>query len=219
MATERREVSNFHRVHMQDFGELDIVQGAQESLTVEADEETLKTVFTEVADGTLTLRVGRDWMERLRFGLQTSLTRPHIRYHLTVKSLSELAVAGFGRVDVGDLVAEQLRLHLSGGGDVTFKELTADRLTVELAGAGRIQTAGKVEEQEVTFSGAGKYVGGKLQSQQTRVTMSGAGSATVWAVEELDVTISGMGSVEYIGTPAVRKSVAGMGSIKHLGGG
>jgi hypothetical protein len=57
MATETREVNNFHRVHMQDFGMLEIAQGAQESLTVEADEETLKRIFTEVEDGTLTLRV------------------------------------------------------------------------------------------------------------------------------------------------------------------
>jgi hypothetical protein len=219
MATETREVNNFHRVHMQDFGMLEIAQGAQESLTVEADEETLKRIFTEVEDGTLTLRVGRDWLERLRWGLQTSLTRPRIRYHLTVKNLSELVVAGFGRVTVGDLASENLAVHLSGGGDVSFKALTADRLTVELAGAGRVQTAGKVKEQQVTFSGAGKYAGGKLESQQARVTMSGAGSATVWAVEDLDVTITGMGSVEYIGSPAVRKSVAGMGSITHLGGG
>jgi len=219
MVTERREVSNFHRVHMQDLGVLEITQGAQESLTVESDEKTLKKVFTEVADGTLTLRVGGDWMDRLRWGLRTSLTRPHIRYQLMVKNISDLAVAGFGRVDAGDLVAEQLRLDLSGGGDVTFKALTADRLTVELAGAGRIETAGKVEEQDVTFSGAGKYAGGKLESQQARVTMSGAGSATVWAVQDLEITITGMGSVEYIGTPAVRKSVTGMGSIKHLSGG
>ena len=108
MATERREVSNFHRVHMQDFGVLDITQGTQESLTVEADEGALKTIFTEVRDGTLILRVGRDWLERLRWGLHTSLTRPDIRYHLTVKDLTELLVAGFGRVNVGDLAAEKL---------------------------------------------------------------------------------------------------------------
>ncbi len=218
MPTETREVSNFHRVHMQDLGELEIDQGTEESLTVEADEETLKAIFTEVADGTLTLRVGRDWLERLRVGLQTSLTRPHIRYQLTVKNLSELVVAGLGRADVGDLATDKLAVHLSGGGDLFFEALSADWLTVKLAGGGRIQTAGKVKEQEVTLSGAGQYAGGKLESQQARVTMSGAGSATVWAVQDLDVTISGMGSVAYIGDPTVRKAISGLGSVKRLGG-
>lgn len=218
MATEEREVSNFHRVRMEDFGILDITQGEQESLTVEADEEALKLIFTEVRDGTLILRVGRDWLERLRMGLHTSLTRPHIQYRLTVKDLTELVIAGFGRANVGDLAAEKLAIHLSGGGDVSFKALTADRLEVKLVGAGRIQTAGKVQQQEVTLSGAGKYAGGKLESQQARVTMSGAGSATVWAVQDLDVTLSGMGSVEYIGSPAVKRTVSGLGSITHLGG-
>jgi hypothetical protein len=218
MATEEREVSNFHRVRMEDFGLLDITQGEQESLTVEADEEALEVIFTEVRDGRLILRVGRDWLERLRMGLHTSLTRPHIQYHLTVKDLTELVVAGFGRVNIGDLAAEKMAVHLSGAGDVSFKALTGDRLEVKLAGAGRIQAAGKVEKQEVTLSGAGKYAGGKLESQQARVTMTGAGSATVWAVQDLDVILSGMGSVEYIGSPTVKRTVSGLGSITRLGG-
>jgi len=218
MPTETREVSNFHRVHMHDLGILEISQGAQESLTVEAEEETLEAIFTEVADGTLTLRVGRDWLERLRFGLHTSLTRPHIRYQLMVRNLTELVVSGLGRADVGDLATEKLAVHLSGGGDLSLEALTADRLTVKLSGGGRIQTAGKVKEQEVTLSGAGQYAGGKLESHQARVTMSGAGTATVWAVQDLDVTISGIGSVHYIGDPAVRKAISGLGSVKRLGG-
>lgn len=219
MATETREVSDFHRVRMQDFGELQIAQGAQESLTVEAEEEALKAIFTEVRDGTLTLRVGRDWTERLRWGLQTSLTRPQIRYGLVVTNLSELVVAGFGRAHVGELATGSLAVHLSGGVEMSLESLTADRLTVKLAGGGSIRTSGKVNEQEVTLSGAGQYAGGKLESQQVRVTMSGAGTVTVWAVQDLDIAITGMGSVEYKGNPTVRKSLAGLGSITRLNNG
>jgi hypothetical protein len=217
MATESREVRNFDRVHLQDFGDLDITQGAQESLTVEADEEILDKIRTTVRDGELILRIGGDWLDRLGALLTTSLTRPHIQYHLTVKHLTALLVSGAARVDVGDLTTGQLTVSLSGAGDVTFKSVTADGLEVKLAGAGRVEVSGKVKQQSVSLSGAGKYAGGKLESQQARVSMSGAGSATLWANQELDATLSGMGSVEYYGDPRVKTSISGLGSIKHLG--
>jgi hypothetical protein len=217
MATESREVSNFDRVHLQDFGDLDITQSAQESLTVEADEEILDKIRTTVRDGELILRIGGDWLDRLGALLSTSLTRPHVQYHLTVKDLTALIVSGAARVDVGDLTTEHLTVSLSGAGDVTFKSVTADRFEVKLTGAGRVDVSGRVKQQSVNLSGAGKYAGGKLESQRTRVTMSGAGSATVWANDELDSTLSGLGSVEYYGDPKVKTSISGLGSIKHLG--
>lgn len=94
--------------------------------------------------------------------------------------------------------------------------MTAEHFEVQLTGAGKIEAAGKVKQQELTLSGARRYAGGRLESQQTRLTMSGAGSATVWALHDLDVTLSGVGSVEYYGDPKVKQSISGLGCIKHL---
>jgi hypothetical protein len=214
MATQKRQVSNFHRVRLQDFGLLRVAQGTQEALTVEADQDVLDKVFAEVRDGTLVLRVGRDWLERLGVGLQTSLTRPHIQYHLTVKELDELVLAGAGRVEASALTTPRLDVELTGAGDVSFQGLSADELRVTLSGAGRVEIAGKVNQQTVSMSGAGEYAASKLESQKARVTVSGAGSARVWAVESLEAMVHGLGSVEYVGNPTVKKNVSGLGGIR-----
>ena len=216
MAKEERAVGNFHRVRMQDFGVLEIRQGDTESLIVETDKDTMGKIYTEVRDGELILRVGRGFLERLEVGLQTSLTRPQLRYKLTVKDLSGLIVAGFGRVAVGDLTADRLSVRLAGGGDIVFSSLTADSVDVELTGAGQVEIAGKVKEQAVSLSGAGRYAAGKLESQRASVTISGAGNASVWASEDLDVTLSGVGSVEYYGNPRVKQRTSGLGSIHQV---
>ncbi len=217
MATEEREVSSFDRVRMQDFGILDIVQGQQESLTVEADLDVLEKVHTEVRDGELILSVAGDWLDRIGTALTIGFRDRYLRYHLTVRSLKALMIAGAGRVTVGHLTTGQFVVRLSGAGDVTFKSLVADRLEGELTGAGKLAIAGKVQKQQVTLSGAGRYAAQNLESQRAKVTMSGAGSATVWAAQELDVALSGVGLVEYYGNPEVRESASGLGSIKHLG--
>jgi hypothetical protein len=214
MVSESREVHSFQRVRMQDFGVLEIVQGQRESLVVEADGDVLPKVYTQVRDNLLILRLGRDWRERLGLGLHTSLTRPRIRYKLTVKDLHELVVAGFGRVKVGQLRSDHFALQLSGSGEITLHSLTADCLTVELAGAGRIQMAGKVHEQDVSLSGVGCYEASKLTTQRTSIQLRGAASATVWAHDLLNIDISGLGSVDHIGNPKITRRIHGPGAIR-----
>jgi len=216
--TQKRDVRDFHRVVMQEWGELDITQGAEEALTVEADADMLDRIFSEVKNGELTLRVGRDWMERLQMGLHTSLTRPRIRYSLVVKNLSGLGMSGYGQATADALSTSTLALTLSGAGELKVRSLAAESLQVELSGGGSVTVAGQSRQQSVLLSGVGRYDGGQLQSQAARVDIRGAGSATVWATGNLDVRLSGVGSVEYYGNPVVRKSATGLGSIRSLGG-
>ena len=65
MPTEKREVSNFNHVVLQDIGHLIITQGENETLTVEADEDLLAKIITEVRGEKLYLSLGKDWLDRL----------------------------------------------------------------------------------------------------------------------------------------------------------
>ena len=47
--------------------------------------------------------------------------------------------------------------------------------------------------------------------------VSGAGDATVWAVDSLAVTLSGVGNVSYWGDPQVEQTITGVGVINWLG--
>jgi hypothetical protein len=209
MPTEQRAVGGFHSVRMEDFGILQIRQEPEETLTVETDADTLGRVHTTVRDGVLILRLGRNWMERVGFGLHASLTRPRVRYTLTVKELQQLTVAGLGRVEVGQLTAKHFAIQLFGAGDITIDALSTQCLEVELSGSGMVQVAGKVGQQAVSIRGAGSYEARKLESRRACVEVSGVGSATVWAVDDLDIEIQGLGSVEHRGEPEVHKRVHG----------
>jgi hypothetical protein len=68
----------------------------------------------------------------------------------------------------------------------------------------------------LNISGFGDFKAKELQSKTANVNISGAGSATVWAEDELDATISGAGSVNYYGSPSVTKNVNGVGSISRI---
>jgi len=216
MATERREVGGFERVVLEEYGELILTQGDQPSLTIEADEDVLSRIETTVKDGVLTIGIGGTWWDRLGMALNDVLSGRKIVYQLTVVELSEVTVRGAGRVKCSELRSDRLAVRVAGAGEVTIGSLWTGQLGVELPGAGRIQLAGQATEQRVALSGAGTYRAPQLESQKAQVKLTGLGSATVWAVQELDVTIQGLGNVEYYGTPAVRQNITGVGRLTSL---
>ena len=209
--TEARPVNDFTRINFTGFGELTLVQGDSEALTIQADDNILPYIKTTVSGETLTIRFDEPgW---------TPLLRPtdSIRYQVTVKSLTHLDLSGAGTVTATDLTADQLTLVESGAGEIAIANLTANAITVAMSGAGSVDLAGAVTAQTVELSGLGAYHAGDLASQTAQVTLSGAGEATIWVSEQLDAEMSGAGTIRYYGSPQTTTSSTGIGSVQHLG--
>lgn len=217
MATETREVSNFDRLVMRGYGELRITQGDQESLTIEADEEILPYIKTGVRDGELRIDVVDDWVERIFKIFSQGLDSQRINYNLSIKRLNLLKITGAARVRSDALEATDLAIEAGGAVEMEINSLKSQKLQVKLPGTGQIKLSGKVEQQDISVSGAGAYQAKGVESQTARVRLDGVGKATVWVTGDLEVSINGLGSVEYYGSPTLSKSVHGLGSVKSLG--
>jgi hypothetical protein len=217
MATETRDVSNFDRLVMRGYGELRITQGEQESLTIEADEEILPHIKTEVRDGELRIDVVDDWVERIFKIFSQGFDSQRINYNLSFKQLNSLKITGAARVRSDALETAELAIEASGAVEMEINALKSQKLQVKLPGTGQIKLSGNVEQQDISVSGAGAYQAKGVESQTARVRLDGVGKATVWVTGDLEVSINGLGSVEYYGSPTLSKSVHGLGSVKALG--
>jgi hypothetical protein len=208
--TESRVVRDFQAVSFSSVGEMTIQQGETESLTIEAEDNVLREIRAQVRNGTLYIDYGSDGWPRVW------PTQP-IRYTLTVKELAGLNLSGVGDVRVDALETDSLQTTLSGAGSLWLEELDADEVSCRLSGAGSINASGTATRVEANVSGLGSFKGGSLRSESAEVTLSGTGSATVWATKHLNAHISGLGSVQYYGDPSVTQAVSGLGSVQHLG--
>lgn len=208
VVTDDRTVSNFNSISLEGIGDLEIVQGDVESLTIEAEDNIIGKIESYVSGSTLHIS-----FERFINIIPTS----GITYTLTVKDLSRVEVSGYGDVYMASLTTDRLEVEVSGGGRVKIENLTAASLDVELSGVGDFDIAGVVEEQEITLSGAGSYKAADLQSKIVEIDISGAGSAQVWVTDELDVNLSGVGSLQYYGDAVVRQNISGIGKVVSLG--
>ena len=93
ITSESRQVSGFSKVELSGSGELTIEQTGTESLTISAGENLLPKLTSEVSGDTLVLRSTSN--------AKIIPTQP-IKYSLTVKDLSGLAVSGSGSVTMSN---------------------------------------------------------------------------------------------------------------------
>jgi hypothetical protein len=185
VTSESREVSGFDEVELKGSGNLSIEQAESESLTVEAEEDVLPKIRTEIKNN------------RLIIGPKPSTsinTTEPINYELTVKDLSALEV--------------------SGSGDVEGEDISTDELAVTMNGTRNVEISGEADSQEVEISGSGDYRADDLKSKEAKIDVKGSGSAIVNASDELEAGVSGSGSVEYVGDPAVEQNVSGAGEVR-----
>ncbi len=209
IVSEEREVSGFHAVTLTGTGVVTVEQGDEESLVVEADDNILSLIQTEVRNGTLSLG----------FKPGATIVNPSrpIRYLVTVPSLNEVVISGSGTVNVDRVVDERFAATISGSGEMNVDSVTAADVRVTISGSGDVNIAGAAETQDIRVSGSGNYLAGDLASQSADVNISGSGSATIWVAESLDITVSGSGDVSYYGNARVDQQATGSGRIRSLG--
>lgn len=211
LVREKREVESFDKISLKGIGKVIIRQGEEESLEVEAREDLLPSIVTEVEDGRLVIGYETDWSSRVIIP-----TTP-IRFRVTMQDVRLLEILGAGSVEAYDVETESLELIIKSAGSIRVKSLSAEALAITISGAGGTKLSGKVDRQEVTINGVGGHQAGRLESGSCTVTVNGAGGATVWARDTLDVTISGVGGVKYYGSPKVTQSISGLGGVKSMG--
>ena len=213
VTTETRSVPAFTRIRINGTADVMLVQGtAAPSVSVEATGRSLRSIDTDVRDGTLTIRgpEQRRWWSFLRGGAARTP-----RIVVTFNKLEAIEAAGSVTVRSDDLKVERLAISASGASTLRLSGLEARTFSIDGSGAVKAEIAGRVTEQSVSVSGACDYRAAGLASEQARIAVSGAGRVVVNATKTLDVEISGAGTVDYLGNPEVTKKVSGAGRVKR----
>jgi hypothetical protein len=94
-------------------------------------------------------------------------------------------------------------------------DITVPANTIEtiLSGAGTVTLSGEVTSQQVTLEGSGTVEAFDLTTDETSVLLTGQGTVSVRASEQLNVDLPGAGAVFYKGDPQLNVRVTGAGSV------
>lgn len=207
--TEDRPVSNFHAIESSGSFDVYITQGNTEAVKVDAPEDVIGKILTEVKDGTLRIYT------KEKFSWKNIFNNKKVSIYVTVKSVDAISLSGSGNVNFKDGLTARgdMHLHISGSGNVQGK-LTAKSLDASVSGSGNLRLSGSAENQNASVSGSGNYSARDFTSANVNVSVSGSGNAAVYASESINARVSGSGGVHYGGNPKnVSKSKSGSGSI------
>ncbi|TFG62213.1 MAG: DUF2807 domain-containing protein [Spirochaetales bacterium] len=223
-----RSVHNFSGVSLETSGNLFLVQGDEESLTIDAPSNIITRISTEVRGGTLYIKY-RGWMG----SFNASPT-----YYLSMKTIEKLAASNSGNIEAKDIIADDIDLTASSSGHIRIGSLTARQLKTGasssggisianglitsleavVSSSGNIDIAGMVKNLRVTSSSSGVFTGDSLKSSKAAVAISSSGRATIWVIDELEAAASSSGRLSYYGDPEVSSmTTSSSGEINPLG--
>ena len=179
-----------------------LVQGGEDSVFVEGDDEAQDAVRLDVDDGVLRVRPSGAW--KFWRSKQLLIT-------VTARELKRIEISGAADVVAADsLTPKQLQVRISGAGSVRFDKLKADKLEVNITGVGNALVAGSADTLQVRISGRGAYLGENLASKWATLSVSGAGDVKVWATKEITASVSGVANVDFWGGATVKRSDSGI---------
>jgi hypothetical protein len=207
--TEDRSVSTFKDVDVSGAAKVYVSQSEHSSVKLEGDENLLP--YIEVIQEGDKIRV----RNKPGFNL---IPTGDLKVYVSTPVYNNIDASGacdiIGQTKISN--PENLEMHVSGAGDIQM-EVDAPRLKAQVSGSGSINLKGQTRDVDLDLTGAGHAHCYELLAENTKVEISGAGSAEVYASVRLDADVSGAGNVSYKGNASdVNQHVSGAGSVKKV---
>ena len=206
-AGEERPIKDVDELKVAGSGKVILKQGDTESLVIEADDNILPHIITEVDDGELSIHPEKNMNLRSKSG---------IMYYLTLKKIEEIKLSGAVDLESSLIEAKKLEFDLSGATKVKAC-IKTDTLEIEGSGASKLYLEGETNKQEVKISGSMHYDAGSLKSDVAEIEVSGASRVTVAVRKKLEVEASGVAVISYKGDPEVTIDSSGAASVQKVG--
>jgi hypothetical protein len=193
---EDRHLSGFNAVSLGGSFDVYITQGSTESVKVEAPDNVIDHIITEVDNGTLKIYNKNDngfhWDDL--FG-----GHKKIAVYVTAKDIISVSVSGSGDMFFREGIhTNSLRLRVSGSGDMIGK-VDVKSLESSISGSGDMKISGRADNSAVSVGGSGDYAGRGLVTVNTSVRVSGSGDASINASSSVNASVSGSGDIRYTG--------------------
>jgi Putative auto-transporter adhesin, head GIN domain len=181
--TEKRELKSFNAIDTSGAYEVNVTCQKPASFEVEADDNILPLIKTEVRDGTLFVSSDQQF---------NSSKGPMLR--ITLPDLSSVASHGAGEVKIADANSSDLKIESTGAANMNASG-KARSVTISSTGAGNIDSS-KLTAEKATVKATGAANVDVYASEQLDVTVSGVGSVTYsGSPKVVNKKISGIGSV------------------------
>jgi hypothetical protein len=174
---EARQVGDFDRVSVCCGMQLTLTQGQRTTLEIEADDNLLPEITSNVTNGRLVVEY------RQGPGPISHQPSKPVQVLATTPMIHGVIVSGGGRLQSKSVQSDRVEIELSGGAQGTIESLVSDTSIINI-------------------SGGGQFEAGILQGTRAEVDLSGGANTGIdsLSVESLDLQASGGGKIMLAGS-------------------
>jgi hypothetical protein len=207
VVTEERHLNeSFDKVKGSAGLDVYLTEGSENKVVVEADENLLDIIETNVINGKLTIRANKN------IG-RSKAKKVHVTYE---KLVSIEASSGADVIGNSVIISETLNLDSSSGADLEV-EVMSKNLYAETSSGADIVVSGKTMKFTAKASSGSDLKAKKLNAIDCNARASSGADITVNVKDRLDAKASSGGDVRYYGNPeAVSKEGGSSGSIRKM---
>ena len=243
---EIRPVTAFTEIDASGVFDITVTKGDAESLVIEADDEVMPYVLSEVRNGVLYLYL--DTHKKIK---NVKLLKASI----VMKDLEKVTLSGACKLTTNNLFTSnkfradcngasnmtihintgQLSIETSGACNIRIKanvtgytylslsgashimgELNANDVKFNCSGVGSIELTGSANNIDMDASGASKILTEQFAVKNASIVLSGTGKITVNASDYLKVNSSGASSVNYKGSPVTEINRSDIATVSKI---
>jgi hypothetical protein len=205
---ETRKVAEFDQIELSIPANLYLIQGSKNELIIEADDDLLGKIKTEVFGTNLNIQFEK-WYNYKGVG--------SINIYITVQEIKRMNLSGSGDIIAKSAIsADKLSFEISGSGSILIHELSVKSVNATITGSGDIKLNGNTRagELDVTVTGSGDFECENIEFKNGEMSVTGSGTIRAHVIDELDANVTGSGRIYYKGDPVVDAEVTGSGKVK-----
>ncbi len=202
---ETRQLSEINSLSVSGSIKVEIKNGAIASLTVEADDNIMPYVVTNVSDKNLTIKLK---------GIN-NLRNATINIHLVMPAVSTLNTSASAEIRSSDIIKSNEKISFkASSGSLINLNVDAPIIFADASSGADIILSGRTRNITAESSSGSKVNLFALQAENASASVSSGASILIFASVGLNASASSGGNVKYKGgAPSVVKNVSSGGSV------
>lgn len=204
--TEEREVSGIESISIGSSMNLIIEQTGSESIRIEASENIIPNITTEIINGELKITLDHPGFTGFK----------PINCYVNVKDLKAIKVSSSATLKCDNLETEDLSVKMSSSSRGSIN-VNVTSLEILISSSANLTISGEADSQNVKVSSSGDLNAFDLVSKDCNIEVQSSGSANINVTENLDVKVHSSATVNYKGEPKVNSDISSSGSLKKSG--
>jgi hypothetical protein len=201
-----KTLGEFNSVVLQCSGNIFVLQGDNQKVKLETDDNIIPEIKTKIVD------------KILYIDAESSISPTKLNVYLIMKEIKGFKIEGSGNIVGGNTMkGKNVYFVIEGSGDIKFKDISATKIEAKITGTGDMKISGKTDVCNVQIDGSGDIDFENLVSSTTRIRINGSGDCKVNANDKLFGEINGNGDIFYKGTPTIKEVVTnGSGKVRPI---